>query len=366
MENRRATRQKIAEEVAKEVTAAPSRKRDKIAVKELAPTGSVLLNLALSDHTEGGFQIGKMANIIGDSSSGKTFLCLSVFAESNKKSRFKKHRFIFDDAESANEFDMDRLFGAGTAKRIEPPRIVDGEDVHSDTIQDFYDHVTDAIEKGDPFIYILDSFDALDAEEDQKKIKEQKKARRSGKDASGSYGMAKPKIASSIFRDICTDLKTTESILIIISQTRDNIDPMSFAKKTRSGGNALKFYSTHEIWLANKGSIKSRNIDIGNLVKAKVSKNKLTGKHRVIEFPLYYDYGVDSIQGAVNFLVTEKHWTKTKLTIHATDLDIEGTVQKIIEQIEEKGLEDKLSGIVQKVWNNIEDSLKLQRKPKYK
>ena len=330
------------------------------------PTPSTLLNCSCTDSYNKGLKGGTIVNIIGDSSSGKSILALSILAEMNKYSKFDNYRFIYDDVENANSFDMEYLFGSETADRIEPPAVnEDDEDLPSDTIEDFHCNISDVIDKEIPFVYILDSFDALDSEQDQDKIKEMKKAKKENKKAKGSYGMSKPKKASEILRNIKSGLSSTDSILIVISQTRDNIDPTSFEKKTRSGGKALKFYCTHEIWLAMAGKIKSKDRVIGNKVKAKITKNKITGKVREVSFPIFYDYGVDDIRSCIEFMEKETFWKKKKLTIQAKELKIEGTQSKLIKQIENKNLENKLSKIVGKRWLEIEESLKLNRKSKY-
>ena len=331
------------------------------------PTGCTLLNLVLSDRVDGGFGLGKMANIIGDSSSGKSLLALSLLAECAHRKEFDGYRLIYDEPEQACEFDIEGLFGRVTAQRIEPPRVDDeGLPVHSETVQDFHGNIHTLLDSGAPFVYILDSLDALDTEEDQKKAEEMIKARQRGGSVTGTYGMAKPKAMSWILRHIVGRLKETKSALIIISQTRDNINPLSFSTKTRSGGRALKFYCTHELWLAVKSVIKKRDREVGIYVKIKVSKNKLTGKREdSLSIPLYRAYGVDDIGASVDFLVKEKHWKKKGLKIVAEELDLECSRKKLIREIERKGLKEKLDKVVEKVWQEIEESLKLDRKPKY-
>lgn len=364
MNSRRAVRRRVVKDIEKEI---PTKKIKKTNIdsKDLLPTGSALFNLALSDNTQGGFQKGKMANIIGDSSSGKTFLCLSCFAEANQREEFDEYRFIFDDTEEASEFNLAKLFGKGTTKRIEPPRTDDGLPVHSNTIQDLWDNLAELLEQDTPFIYVCDSFDGLDEVSEQEKVIANRKRRRAGQEETGSYGMKKAKIASDMFKDIIPKLKKSGSILLIISQTRDNINPTSFAKKTRSGGNALKFYATHEVWLANAGQIKKKDQIIGYYAKGKVSKNKLTGKHRIIQFPIFYDYGIDSIRSAIEFCVETGYWSKKKQTIIADDLGAEYTILKLIEVIEENDREGDLYEALQIAWDNREEDLKPKRKSKY-
>lgn len=331
----------------------------------LIPTGSVLLNLACSDRIDGGWGAGKIANLIGDSSSGKTLLALSMFAECANRSQFDEYSFIFDDVECALEFDIEKLFGHKVKERIEAPQY-DGESkLYSDTIQQFHANVFAAIESGRPFIYVLDSFDALTSVEELGRAEESAKATREGKDLKGSYRMEKPKLTSELLRQIKARIKESNSFLLIISQTRDNIDPRSFEKKTRSGGKALRFYSSHEVWMALAGKIKAKDRVIGSNVKVKVSKNKLTGKQREVQFPIYYDYGSDDLGSCIDFLVGEDYWKKKGDKILAEDIGLDATRKKLIVDIEDRALMLPLYQTVQKCWSQIEDSLKLDRKPKY-
>ena len=336
---------------------------------EMIPTGSTLFDLALSDSIRGGWKTGKIVNLIGDSSSGKTILTLSTLAEMVHSPRFDEYRLIFDDVECAAEFNIPRLFGDRTAERIEPPAVdEDGEPVYSDMIEDFHTNIRSAIDAGQPFVYVLDSFDALHAEADEEKADKMLSARKKGERTAGTYALAKPKMASWILRDIKSKIKNTASLLIIISQTRANIDPFSPAKKTRSGGMALRFYSTHEIWLAVKKTLRAKGQVIGIQSLAKITKNKLTGKVREVEFPIYYDYGVDDIGSCVDWLVSEGTWKKRKNSIVASlsGHEFTGARKSVIKWIEkDEKRRQLLKRAVGKAWNEREDSLKLNRRPKY-
>lgn len=333
---------------------------EKIDTTVLVPTGSTLLNLACSDKPDGGFALGRMVNIIGDSSTGKTLLSLSIFAECSRLKHFDAYKFYYDDAEAKLAFDIENLFGTKAFKRIvDPPK------GFSNTTQEFQDNLLTALGQEDPCIYVLDSFDALSCDEEQEKAEEDMAARAKGNEVKGSYNMAKPKAASQLFRMICSKLKKTASLLIIISQTRDDINPMTFTKKTRSGGNALYFYSTHEMWLAVAKQLTSRKQNIGSRVKAKVSKNHLTGKRRNVEFLIYYDYGLDDVGSCVDFLVEQGVFKKKDNTISVPFLDVEAPRGKVIEAIETANAEDALIELVAATWAEIEESLKLNRKRKY-
>lgn len=364
MRNGSIQRKRIVKDILEETKVVDKQEETKFNKKDFLSTGSTLLNLALSDHCNGGWRIGKMSNIIGDSSSGKSFLALSTLAEAAHSKQFDKYSIYLDDTEEANEFDITGLFGSTAADRIKAPKVVDGKDCYSDTIQDFFDNITDILEKGDPIIYILDSFDALDSVEEQEKFQQQKADRKKGKKVTGTFAMNKAKVASSMFRNIIPLLNKTNSILLIVSQTRDNIG-MSFAPKTRSGGRALKFYSAHEMWLAHVGYEKKKGRPIGVDTKIKVTKNKITGKYRTVGFPIYYEYGIDNITSSINFLVEEGLWRKKGVKILSPEFGMEASLSVLIKHIEKNNLEKELEEIIQIAWNNIEDSLKLNRKRKY-
>jgi len=328
--------------------------KESINPDNLIPTSSTLLNCACSDNPTGGYGIGKLVNLIGDSSSGKTLLGLSCFAEMAMFKKFDEYAFIYDDVEAALEFNLDYLFGREVSDRIDMS-------ITSDTIQDFYGNITRTIKEERPFVYILDSLDALTSIEEMKRADAYAKDNEKEK---GSYKMEKAKMLTEILRVIARDIKRTEALIIIVSQTRDNVG-FGYATKSRSGGRALKFYSSHEIWLSVLKSLEKKDRIIGVNTEAKVSKNKLTGKVRNVEFPIYYDYGVDDIAANVDFLVKEGRWKKNKLTIQATDFNIEGTKDKLVRRIENDSIELDLQSLVGEVWNNIEEEIRLKRKPKY-
>jgi RecA/RadA recombinase len=346
-----------------------SEKAPASAKADLIPTGSTLLNLALSDSHRGGYGAGKMTNLVGDSSAGKTFLALTGLAAMANDTRFDDYRIIFDDAEHALEMDISYLFGDALAERMEPPaKDDDGEPLYSTTVEEFFARVLRAIKKNVPFIYVLDSFDAIGSVEEDAEVEALEKC--DGQESKGTYGMNKQKSASKLFRAICAGLKRTNSVLIIISQTRDKIGVTFGKKKTRSGGRALKFYATHEVWLAVESNVsikvKEKNLPIGVNVIAKCEKNKLTGKVRSATFPILYDYGVDDLTSCIEYLVDQGVWDKTKGgVVDATDVELSGTVKQLVKAIEETGKEGALRRVVARAWQEQEDALKSGRKRRF-
>jgi len=262
------------------------------------------------------------------------------------------------------------LFGEKVAERIEPPsRDKNGDEKNSDTIEEFHMHVDQALRRQHPFIYVLDSFDGLSSEADRKKAKEQIKQKEKGnEETTGSYGQAKNIKINEILRLIKGELKSTNSLLIIVSQVRDNMEVGSFTKKRRAGGRALKHYSWQEFWLKlgakRTATAKEKKMMIGVDSIADITKNRQTGKQRQAKFPIYYDLGIDDVSACVDFLEENKHWQKKKQTLVAHEFDTEATKAKIVEYIENNNLESKLQKVVGTCWSEIEDSLKLKNRKK--
>ena len=370
--NRHRRRSLVTNDAIKKVLLA-KRERPIISREGAVSTGSTLLNLACSDHPDCGFFKGAYYYLVGDSTSGKTWLSLSCFAEACLNSHFRDYRLIFDDVEGGAMMDMAYYFGERVAKRLESPALSQRKGpINSDTVESFYYHISDLIKDGRPFIYVLDSQDSLTSEFSSVKFAKQKKAAEEGEEAAGSYGDGKAKYHSEHLRLILAGLRKTESILLILGQTRDNIG-MGFDPKTRSGGRALRFYANLEIWTSVAGKIKkvikSKERTIGVKCLAEVKKNRFTGKtgkDRAVQIPIYYSLGIDDIGSCVDFLVSENHWPKTKEKgIDAHDLLIHAQRGDLIRQIEEDSLERKLRDITGKVWQEIEDQCQVPRKRRY-
>lgn len=345
---------------------------------DLVPTGSTTLNLECSGKKEGAFLLGKMVNLIGDSSAGKTLFGFTVFAECSLLKRFDDYRFIYDDVEAANEFDIGYLFGKNVNSRIEAPITKRGKtEVHaSKTIEDLNDNVANALDDGRPFIYILDSFDSLTSEAAINLDKENRKNREKGNQTSGSYGDGKAKIFSDFCKNRIQDLSERKSVLIVISQTRANLGfGAQFTPKIRSGGNALKFYSFHEIWLACEKKEKKKKRTIVTNVRAKITKNKVNGRHGEASFPIMFDYGVDNIASCIKFLHEDGDWTKSGASLNtqgfipkkisSAKTESHRSTKEVIQYIEDHGMEDQLFALCQEAYDNVINALKSNRKRKY-
>ncbi len=346
----------------------PSKENTK---KELIHTGSTLLNLALSDYPSGGYRPGRIVNLVGDSATGKSLLLLSMFAEAAINPKYDKYALIYDEAEAGLEFNLEQMFGKKAAERIQ---IIPEKRDRPRTIQDWYHSVFDIIvTKHKQCLYGLDSFDALTSEEE---LKEQEVGK-------GGYKTEKAIASSAILRQIAKVNEGTQSLIIIISQTRQNLGALFGKKKTRSGGDALKFYSTQEIWLHNGTKITKKvgndDIEVGRYVFVDIEKNRVTGKKRRIKIPILDGYGVDDNWSMIEWMIDKGFWEikkeddgkKAKIKdVNKAVIDtcgdfIDGKISEIVKHIEDNNLEDSLKNIVWESWLKIEDILAPKRKPRY-
>jgi RecA/RadA recombinase len=337
-----------------------SRPEPTIKGKNLLSTGSTLLNLACSGRFIGGFPKGHYVWFVGDSDSGKTFLTLTCFAEASISEHFKDYRFIYNSPEDGALMDLTYFFGKAVQAKIEVRQ--------SFTAEEFYYDVIDTCKEGHPCIYVLDSADALSTDAEVKKFNKRKKAHAKGEEAAGIMTDGKAKVHSANLRQVLGWLKKTGSILIIISQSRDAIGSM-FEKSTHSGGKALKFYATLQIWTTQMKKetkkVKDKTRQIGIISKIRVKKNRITGKDRTIQVPIYHSFGIDDIGSCIEYLLSEGHWKKNADGINAKEFSVRLRKEALIKHIEKKGLEQELRMLVGRVWKEIEDACTVERKRRY-
>jgi RecA/RadA recombinase len=340
--------------------------------KDLLSTGSTLINLGCTGFREGGFVKGRYYFWVGDSSSGKTFFARTCLAEATINSEFNKYRLIYDDVEGGALMDTVKFFGQRLADRIEPPSLdKGGEPMYSETIEEFYYNLDDVIEEGKPFIYVLDSMDGLGSIAEQDKFSANKKKVRKGEDPTGSYGDGKAKVNSSSLRPIIPGLRDSGSILIILNQTRDNIGAGPFQpQKTRSGGHALTFYATIELWssvgLDIKKSVNKKDRVVGTNLRIKIKKNRASGRNRTVEIPFYPSLGIDDTGSCIDYLTSEGRWSKNKAgTIDCSDFNFSGRIDALAQYIEDNDLIDDMREVVQEVWDEIEKKCEVKRKSRY-
>lgn len=331
--------------------------------KDCISTSITLLNCALTDNPLAGFPLGRVSMIVGDSSSGKSIILLSVLALACKNPQFDEYDLYYDDAEAAFDFDAEKLFGTAFVERVIPKS--------SNLAEDFYGHIMQALDSKKPFIYILDSYDSLTcgAELERAEIKRKmaagEKLTKKEQDSKGGFKTEKVRLFAEVFRRCRNEIATTRSCFIPVFQTIDAINSQ-FVEKTRRGGNAPKFFSSHEMWLRVVSSIKSKGLEIGVNSEAYVTKNKITGKRRKVTFPIYYDYGIDNLTTNINFLVDQGYFKPVANSLEVPQFGFEKiTIDKLIGHIEENNLEGKLDELVGEAWNKREATVEMDRKPRF-
>lgn len=330
--------------------------------KDFVSSGSTELNMAITGKPNRGYAKGSYTLVVGDSSAGKTILALTMLAEMANNPEFDNYTLVYDaTTEDGAQMDIKAMFGSRFASRVRM--------VRSSTAEEFYYNVDDLIDSGEPFAYVCDSENGLDSEAATKKFKDQKNAHRKGKEVPGSYGDGKARIHSQNIRRVTNEIRKTGSVLVMLSQTRDNIDPMSFETKTRSGGKALRFYAQVEYWIALKQritvSVRGKNRQIGIVSTCQVKRTRYTGKVRQADVVIYYSVGIDHVEGSIRYLINEGHWKGNGASVTAPEFKFSGRISDLISKIQDKGQEKDLALIVTEVWRDIEERCNVVRKRRY-
>jgi recombination protein RecA len=314
-------------------------------------SGSTMINLAGSGRgKDGGWGKGRIGNIVGDGSSGKTILALETCAIAKRKDT--KTIIRYDNAEEVMDFDVKKMFSLSDSIFLPKP---------STTVEEFGGNFIGAIKdaKGKPLIYVLDSLDSTGSEAERKSFLD---AAEKGVVQDGSYHLERQRYMNQFFREYIVNNMKENVLLLIISQIRSKIG-VKFGKKTyRTGGKALDFYTHQVVWIREKEkldrTIKGHKRVYGIRVHAKFERNKVAKPFREAEFTVLYDYGIDDIGSMIDWMygprATELVWDEEEFT-RAT----------LIAKIEDEGLEGELAQRVERRWWEVEESFKPDRKEKY-
>lgn len=303
------------------------------------PSGCKTLDLALG----GGWARGRVANIVGDKSTGKTLLCIE--ASANFAMLEKKGKIRYREAEAA--------FDNSYAKALGMPidRIDFGQnDKAFETVEDMFEDLQRVVDGAkSPELVIVDSLDALS---------DRKEAARDMDD--GTYGTGKAKMMSELFRRLVRKMHNKDVTLMIVSQVRDKIATMSFGRNTtRSGGRALDFYASQVLYLAHVGrlvkTIAGQKRPTGVKVQAKLDKNKVALPFREAAFSIRFGYGIDDAQACVDWL---KETNSLKLAGIKVD-EVPNYLDYMLSLSMEKEAEEIafLRGIVEQRWYEIEGKM---------
>ena len=253
-------------------------------IKDFVSTGSSMLDLAISNRENGGVAVGRITEINGLESTGKSLLASHILAETQKQGGIA----VYMDTETSVSVEFLEAIGVDVSKLLY---------LHFECVEDIFEAMEDIIVKvresdKDRLVTIL--VDSLAGASTKIEIEAD-----FGKDG---YATSKAIIISKALRKITQLIGRQKVSLVFTNQLRQKLGVMFGDPWTTSGGKALPFHSSTRIRLKNLGQIKSGNKIIGMKCRAQVIKNRLGPPLRHADYDMYFDSGIDNYGGWLNVM----------------------------------------------------------------
>ena len=258
--------------------------------KDYIDTGSYVFNALVSGSIYGGVPSNKITAIAGESSTGKTFFCLGIvqhFLESDPDAGV-----IYFESESAisKQMIVDRGIDADRMM-IVPVSTIEEFRTQSCRILDKYMEQKDSDRK--PMMFVLDSLGMLASNKEVEDVANDKNVR----------DMTKSQLIKGAFRVLTLKLGKANVPMLVTNHTYDVIGSY-IPTKEMGGGSGLKYASSTIIYLSKKKEKDGSQV-VGNIIKCKTQKSRLTKENSQVETRLYYDRGLDKYYGLLE--LGEKH-----------------------------------------------------------
>ncbi len=275
---------------------------------EAIPTGSVSLDLALG---VGGVPKGRIIEIFGPESSGKTTLALHIISEAQKRGGIG----AFIDAEHAFDPDYAKKIGVNLENLL-----ISQPDSGEQALQ----ILESLVSSGEIDVVVLDSVAALTP-----------KAEIAGEMGDFQIGL-QARLMSQALRKLTSIIAKTDTVAIFLNQIRMKVGVMFGNPETTPGGMALKFYSSVRIDLRRVAQIKKGDEIIGSRIKAKVVKNKLAPPFKTAEFDIYYSEGICKEADLLNLALKQGIVKKSGSWMEFKNKNLAQGFDKVVEKLKKE------------------------------